>query len=76
MNKEDQGIESLKKSIQLGPSDPTRYELVTNELMKKAPRAIGVGNLESLWPPPIRTTRPQRCVLPEFFPRKSFMRMR
>jgi tetratricopeptide (TPR) repeat protein len=35
MNKEDQGIESLKKSIQLGPSDPTRYEMVTNDLMKK-----------------------------------------
>lgn len=35
MNKEDQGIESLKKSIQLGPSDPTRYELVTNNLMKQ-----------------------------------------
>jgi tetratricopeptide (TPR) repeat protein len=35
MNKEDQGIESLKKSIQLGPSDPTRYEPVTRELLKR-----------------------------------------
>ena len=35
MNKEDQGIESLKKSIQLDPSDPRRYELVTNALTTK-----------------------------------------
>jgi tetratricopeptide (TPR) repeat protein len=35
MNKEDRGIESLKKSIQLDPSDPTRYEPVANALMKR-----------------------------------------
>ena len=75
MNKEDQGIESLKKSIQLVQSDPTRYELVTNELMKKH-REQSALEIWRAWPPPIRTTRPQRCVLPEFFPRKSFMRMR
>ena len=75
MNKEDQGIESLKKSIQLGPSDPARYELVTNELMKRH-RSNRRWKSGEPWPRPIQTTRPQRCVSPESSPRKSSIQMR